>query len=68
MKKIYHVKVWTVDGDYSTTIDNKYVLTTLADDLTKVRPDAVVRLGDLILRAGDFKAASVIKETKEEEV
>ena len=67
MKTIYHVIVWTVDGNHTTKIDSKYALTTLADDLTKVRPEAIVKFGDLIFRAGDFKAAAVIKETKEEE-
>lgn len=67
MKTIYRVKVLTVDGNYTITIDSKYALTTLADDLTKVRPEAVVKFGDLIFRAGDFKSATVIEETKEEE-
>lgn len=67
MKTIYHVKVLTVDGNYTITTDNKYALTTLADEITEKRPDAVVRFGDLIFRAGDFKTATVIKETKEVE-
>lgn len=65
MEKIYQVKVWTTNGDYTTLLESKYELTTFASTLTEAKPDTVVRIGDLIIRAGDFLAA--IADPEEEE-
>lgn len=64
MKQIYRAKVWTTDTDYITDVESKYDLTTFGDKITEAKPDAVVRIGDLIIRAGDFKAAAIVEEVE----
>lgn len=66
MRKIYQAQVWTTNGTYNTDLESKYELTTFGDKITEAKPDAIVRIGDLIIRAGDFVAASITEEKEAE--
>lgn len=66
MRKIYQAQVWTTNGTYNTDLESKYELSTFASIITETKPDSVVRIGDLIIRAGDFVSASITEEKEAE--
>lgn len=67
MGQVYRTKIWTTQGDHIINLNGKYELMNIIDDLNRLKPDAVITIGDIAIRAGNFVAARIIEELKEEE-
>ena len=67
MKTIYHVVVETVNNeDYESTIETRYELEKAADKASNSRPDVLIQIGDLYVRAGDIKTMRIDREMEVE--
>jgi hypothetical protein len=68
MKRIYHVVVvTTANEDYESTVETRYELETAADKASNSRPDVLIQIGDLYVRAGDIKTMRIDREMEVEQ-
>ena len=68
MKRIYHVVVeTTANEDYESELETRYELETAADKASNSRPDVLIKIGDLYVRAGDIKTMRIDREMEVEQ-